>query len=329
MESPLQEQQHIISFSEALTNFIDGNVHKLIQLNKDGVIETIHPLLSELIGVEQIGCVGKPLKSIQFSADKLTSTENVTCLKSKEELQQKLLEQSTLNLEKDTLIAILAHDLINNLNAIQGFSSLLKDNFRSFNDEKIEKYLQVIDDSAMNASNLFEDTLKWIHTANGFMNFNPNEYNIATIIHEELLKLQHEISEKNIKVVVEIEPNAVVMCDSYMMKTVFHNLILNAIKFSFEGGEVRLKLTELETHHLISISDRGVGIQKEKIERVFEISENKSTLGTKNEKGTGLGLMICKEFIKKHQGFIKVQSEVGVGSQFQIMIPKLDSNFKN
>lgn len=318
------QQQKFNTFSNELKWFIEENLHYLIQIDDEGLIKSIHPFLCNLIGVPQSSCIGENIQNVQLSIDHLKSIQNNQhqVISTEEELMQNLEVLTKLNADKDKLIAILAHDLINHLNSILGFSALLKNNFRNFDADKNEKYIHIINHASKNAFNLFDDALKWIGYTNGLMNFNPKEHNLLNIFNEELLNFEDKITAKNIKICNEIELTDFVVCDLYMMKTVIRNLISNAIKFSYEGGEVHIAFTENRTHQFISISDKGIGISQEQINGIFDISENKSRPGTKKEKGTGLGLMICKEFIQKHHGTIKVQSEEGVGSEFKIVLPK-------
>jgi len=135
--------------------------------------------------------------------------------------------------------------------------------------------------------------------------------------------LNESAHQKSITIIKELPRNLLVFADKAMLSTILRNLITNAIKFTRPGGQINILADKKPDDIMISIADNGIGIKKETLGRLFRIDENTTTLGTQNEKGTGLGLILCKEFIEKHGGKIWVESEVGKGSTFSFNIPKL------
>ncbi|MBV5334323.1 MAG: HAMP domain-containing histidine kinase, partial [Sulfuricurvum sp.] len=155
------------------------------------------------------------------------------------------------------------------------------------------------------------------------MVFNPESIDIVALINQSTELLNAPAQQKSISIYSEIPVNLSVFADKAMISTILRNLISNAIKFTETGGKIIISTEQVPNELVVSVLDNGVGIKKESIGKLFRIDENYSTLGTQNEKGTGLGLLLCKEFIDKHGGRIGVESEPGKGSRFFFSIPKV------
>jgi signal transduction histidine kinase len=151
---------------------------------------------------------------------------------------------------------------------------------------------------------------------------------MVNLINEIVLLFSDMVKQKSIKIIKELPKTALLFADKAMINTVLRNLISNAIKFTNPGGEIKVTIHEKQNELLISVMDTGVGIKKDRFEELFQIDKNHSTQGTKNEKGTGLGLILCKEFIEKHEGKLWIESEVDKGSTFYFTIPN-DSRLNN
>ena len=239
--------------------------------------------------------------------------------------EQSLLESEAqlqeLNATKDKFFSIIAHDLKNPFNSIMGFSSILSEEANTLEKSKISEYSAVIQRSSKRAMDLLTNLLDWARSQTGRMKFSPEQLELRLLVDRETDLLKDAAYLKNISINNRIDEDTMIIADKSMIGAVMRNLVSNAIKFTQSGGKViisaKLKPDELE----MAVADNGIGINKESLERVFRIEENLTTAGTLNEKGTGLGLILCKEFIEKHGGKIWVESEVGEGSTFRFSIP--------
>ncbi len=227
-----------------------------------------------------------------------------------------------MNASKDKFFNIIAHDLRSPFSSILGFSNLLEEQMREKDYEGIEEYVSYIHKSANHAMTLIENLLDWSRSQTGKMEFKPEYIDLKDILDESLLSLNDAATQKSITLKTNMDKNVPVIADMTMTGIVFRNLISNAIKFSHPGGEVYISAEQKPEEIIISVRDKGVGIRKEDITKLFRIDTNHTTLGTKREKGTGLGLMLCKELIEKHEGKIWVESEEGKGSVFYFTLPK-------
>ena len=230
-------------------------------------------------------------------------------------------ELSELNHTKDKLFSIIGHDLGNQFNIILGFLEVLVSDFKKLDAEKVEYHLSNINKSAKHAFELLENLLTWAKMQTKLMQFNPEVFNVQTKITESIEMFEAACTKKNIKIEVTANEEILVNADLNMFSTVFRNLIANAIKFTHENGNISIEAKKKGDFCEITVTDDGVGILEEDIRKIFRIDSNHSTLGTKGEKGTGLGLILCKEFVEKHGGKIEVKSDVGKGSRFSFTLP--------
>ena len=259
---------------------------------------------------------GKTIKTYGVSQD---ITERI---KYEENLKKSEAELREINAAKDKFFSIIAHDLKSPFNSILGLSNLLVEQIQEKNTEGIEEYANIIQNSSQRAMDLLMNLLEWSRSQTGRMEFSPEYVEMVVLINVVLELLSDSAKQKSIAIRKELPRNMLVFVDKAMISTILRNLISNAIKFTRMGGQIVISAELKNTELIIAIRDNGVGIKKENIEKLFRIDENHSTLGTQNEKGTGLGLILCKEFIEKHDGKIWVESEVGKGSKFSFSIPK-------
>jgi signal transduction histidine kinase len=234
------------------------------------------------------------------------------------ELNRKLKE---LNATKDKFFSIIAHDLKSPFNSILGFSNLLESQIMEKDYQKVEEYARIIQTSSVRAMDLLMNLLEWSRSQTGRMVFKPEILMILPLINQATELLKASAQEKSITISAQLPENITVFADQAMIGTILRNLISNAIKFTYNSGKINISAEQTEEELMVSVRDNGVGIKPEDIEKLFRIDENRSTLGTQNEKGTGLGLILCKEFIEKHGGKIWVESTVGKGSNFYFTIP--------
>jgi two-component system, sensor histidine kinase and response regulator len=236
--------------------------------------------------------------------------------------REKLIE---LNATKEKLFSIISHDLKSSLGSILGITDLVLENFDDYQPDRIREIIVSIHQSSKNTYELLENLLDWARLQTGKLTRQIEKHDLTTNIHS-ICQLYSEIAKnKNITIQNNIISDITIYCDVDMTKTVLRNLISNAIKFTNSEGLVSLNFIESDSHVEIHVSDSGVGIEAENIPYLFSIEKNISTPGTKGEKGTGLGLMLCKELIEKQDGKIWVESEVGKGTTFKFTLPLNES----
>ena len=232
-----------------------------------------------------------------------------------------------LNATKDKFFSIIAHDLKNPFNLLLGLSELLKDSLEENGTTKQHQYIDKIYKSTKDTSKLLENLLIWARTQKGIIDFSPTEENIHSLVDKEVKLLNQLAEKKSISLINKIPDGLTVSVDKNMFSTIIRNLISNGIKYTHHGGTIEINsqsVKENNQHFIdVSVKDNGIGIPSEIQDKLFSISENISTEGTENETGTGLGLILCKEFVQKHSGKIWVESEVGKGSKFTFTIPTI------
>ncbi len=226
-----------------------------------------------------------------------------------------------LNASKDKFFSIISHDLKSPFNSILGFSEILAEQVKEKNLEAIEEYAEIIQNSSQHAMDLLSNLLEWSRSQTGRMEFNPRNIEISLLINEVTELLNDMAQQKSITILKELPQNVRVFVDKAMIDTILRNLISNSIKFTNPGGTIIVSTVQKQNELKVTVSDNGVGMNENTISKLFRIGENYSTKGTQNEMGTGLGLILCKEFIEKHGGKIWAESEVEKGSKFCFTIP--------
>ncbi len=236
-------------------------------------------------------------------------------------LRQQNIELQKNNADKDRFISLLAHDLRNPLSALIGFSDLLIKNINKYSTEEIKSKVEIINDSGKSAHNLLEDILIWVKAQVGRVPFRPEFIDFSSMCDNVIEKVKLNAQTKHINISYFFDQNIKIFADANMLATILRNLLTNAIKFTNEGGKIQIYAESSENEIIITVSDNGVGMVPELIETIFDISQNQSKAGTAKEKGSGLGLHLCKEFVEQHGGRIWVNSKVGEGSEFKFSLP--------
>jgi signal transduction histidine kinase len=257
----------------------------------------------------------KPVKFIGVNMDISDFKKAELAIK---ENERKLLQ---LNADKDRFISIIGHDLKNPFNNILGFSEILTEDIRNLNLDEIEDIAKNINKSARITNKLLEDILMWARTQQGKIPFKPQNFSFEEICNDAVEILKPNAIAKNIALNFNTSEGLTVYADSDMLKTILRNLVSNAIKFTNSGGKITINAEQTNSSITISVSDNGIGISPDDLVKLFDISEVLTTKGTAKETGTGLGLLLCKEFVEKHGGKIWVESEVGKGSDFKFTLP--------
>jgi two-component system sensor histidine kinase/response regulator len=239
----------------------------------------------------------------------------------KYELESQRDQLRKLNARKDRLFSIIAHDLKNPFQSIMGFSEILKDDFNSLTKQQIEEYLECIHQSSSAAYDLLFNLLEWARAQTNTIKFNPVQLGIRNLVEENMDLVCVHARNKNIQLLNHVEPELQAMADPNMLQTVLRNLVANAVKYTSEGGTISVSGSQGEDHVEISVEDTGVGIPEEKIKTLFSVEKGRSTPGTAGETGTGLGLLVCHEFLELNKGSIRVKSKPGKGSVFTVSLP--------
>ena len=237
------------------------------------------------------------------------------------QLQQYANDLKKLNADKDRFIKILAHDLKNPFNSLLGFSDLLVKNIYKYDKEKIETQLKTINQTIHKTYHLLEDILQWTNSQSGNLEIEPRLINLNKICNEQIEHIRNHADTKQIAVNYFETENIQLYADTNILKTILRNLIINAVKFTSTNGQIAVYAEKADKYAIITVSDNGNGISEENISKLWSITERITTEGTDGEKGTGFGLLLCKEFVEKHGGQIWVESEVGKGSDFKFTLP--------
>ena len=246
--------------------------------------------------------------------------------KAEEEINLKNEQLQAINAEKDKFFSIIAHDLRGPLSAFVAATQILTEEIQTMEIEEIKDITLSMKTSASNIYSLLENLLEWSRLRRGGMDFVPVKLNLKKIIGESIAVLSESASKKGIEIETTIPDKLEILADNHMFESVIRNLISNAIKFTTQGGKVKVTAHSKEDHSTeIKISDSGIGISPGLISRLFQINEKTSRPGTDGEPSTGLGLLLCKEFIEKHGGKIWVESEVGLGSTFSFSIKQYEN----
>jgi len=222
---------------------------------------------------------------------------------------------------KDKFFSIIAHDLRSPFNTLLGFSELLLKEYDNRDPEENKEMIIHIFNSAVHGFDLLNNLLEWSRSQTGRIEYEPQDFSLTDLIRQNILLISDAAYKKNIEVQNEITEYILAFGDRRMINTVVRNLISNALKFTKPGGEIVLSHKKENEFIEVTVSDTGVGIKEENISKLFRLEESISTPGTDKEQGTGLGLILCKEFVEKNGGEIWVESKIGEGSKFIFSLP--------
>ncbi len=226
-----------------------------------------------------------------------------------------------LNSDKDRFISILAHDLRSPFNSLLGLTELLSEKLQELPPEEIKTIVTSINNTAQKTFALLEDTLLWASVQSQKITYSPVFTNIDDIIKEVKEILEPVAQFKNIALVYDSNDKHHANVDIYMFKAILRNLISNAIKFTNQQGKIKISASHIDNNTVVKVTDNGVGMKQEIIDKLFSYSPSNSSKGTDNEAGTGLGLMLCKDFVDKHSGKIWIESTPGKGTTVSFSIP--------
>nr|WP_321410249.1 PAS domain S-box protein [uncultured Carboxylicivirga sp.] len=291
----------------SIQNLTPENPYSEVELRvvlKDGSVRWLHRLDRALIDSN-----GKIFEFQSVAMD-------ITTVKQTEDNLKKL------NNTKDKLFSIIAHDVKNPFNSILGFATLLRKNIDQYSKDQIKEYVERILSSSENLYKLLDDLLIWAKSQLGHMTVSKQKMQLSSLVLEAFDSFAIQANEKGVKLINDVDSEIYVEADMEMMRFVIRNLVHNGIKFTDSEGKVTCSCFTNGSYEILSIKDTGIGIKPQKLANLFDIGEFMATAGTAQEKGTGIGLNLSRELVEKNGGKIKVDSEVGVGTEFKVYLPK-------
>lgn len=264
------------------------------------------------------------------STNAVLARKNKEITGQKEKLEQLNKEMKELNAAKDKFFSIIAHDLKNPLSSFRDASEMMSDSFAVLEKEEIKEFIDEFKKTSKNIYNLLENLLQWSRSQTGRIDFKPTNIDLGRLADNTVSLLATYAEKKGLSLVNEIPEDILCYADPNMITTVLRNLISNAIKFTEKGGCIIIKSEGPQKGiYIVTVADSGIGISKEDIQKLFKIDVYHTTAGTSSEKGTGLGLILCKEFVEINDGKIWVESTPGCGSQFKFTLPVAEGQSDN
>lgn len=240
-----------------------------------------------------------------------------------EQLYKNNEELNKLIASKDKFFSIIAHDLKGPVGNLNSFLNFMTSQYENISKEEFKKDLSLLENASQKIKDLLENLLTWARSQKGDIQYKPENYSLTKLIQANMMLLESSAANKKISVINQVPEEMKGFFDYQMITTVIRNLISNAIKYTKSNGQITISGKEKDGFVEICVEDNGVGMSKEVCENLFKIDvKHFSTEGTGGEKGTGLGLILCKEFVDKHLGEMLVESEIGKGSKFKFTIPR-------
>ncbi len=275
--------------------------------------------------------VGKMYQKMVREMKKITRIGDVNykkLLDANDQIQKQKNELEELNVQlmeakatQDKLYSIIAHDLRNPLQFLLFTTDVLHSDYENMDEDAIRSYIGKVFKTVQNMSDLLENLLQWSMSQYGKLECRPRPINFNRLVNEILVFFDETAEKKEISLLSEVDDNISVFADEDMIKSVLRNLVSNALKFTAPCGTVTILAHEQQGAVVTRVKDTGQGIPQEKLDTLFKIGLNYTTDGTAKEKGTGLGLILCKELVEKNNGGINVESEMGKGSSFVFSLP--------
>lgn len=295
---------------EGITNAINrANLYRYIPKpwDKDDLILTVREAVRSFLQEEEIK---------QKNAELLTINENLEHLVVE---RTAALEQA--NATKDKFFSIIAHDMKDNFGGLLGYTEMLSTEYDRFGEEEKHTMVNTIGDLSQQLYKLLQNLLEWANIQTGNMDFKPSNFPLNAFILDEFTLLKNYTDAKGQTLLFKQSGEVMVFGDESMVSSVLRNVVLNAVKFTPPKGAIEVSVSTSDKFATITVEDNGVGISPENLKRLFKVNESVKTYGTNQESGTGLGLILCKEFIEKNGGSISLASETGVGTTVTINLP--------
>lgn len=303
------------SLSLKNNDFIYLIIHELPEKDEVKVEEQkkeIAPVFS-LFTTKEDNLLDDDLNLLEQNAKDLVYMSNKLA-ESEEKLKQ-------LNASKDRFFSIISHDLKNSFFAVMGLSKILADPENNDSNEKKLETAQMLNNSSKKLYSFLENLLSWARIQRGEMEYNPGEFELYEIAAEVTYLYRTKADQNGVELINKVGKDNIVFCDQNMVKTILRNLVSNAINFTRPNGSVNIDVKKSDEETYIFVNDTGIGISEENIDKLLRIDKKHIEPGVNGEKGTGLGLILCKEFIEKHNGKIWIESQIGVGSKFIFTLP--------
>lgn len=327
-------------FLEGKPNLLFGELLELFGKRKDNFIFHLELELNEIIlnNERLIVCIARDVTNkINYEGEltKLIEELQVT----KEYIEQnanefqlvnfKLVESEErleiLNANKDRFFSIIAHDLKGPFQSLLGYSELLKDSASDFSVDEIMEFSSSLHNSALNLFKLLENLLNWSSIQRGKINYEPKIIDLKELVFNNFELISPRAKMKEVILINNVNTSFIAFCDENMLDTVIRNLLSNAIKFTKKDCSIAINIQDYGSNSIrIEIKDTGLGMTNEVKQKLFNLGTKVTTLGTENEVGTGLGLLLCKEMVELNKGKIWIESELGIGSSFFFTVPKTE-----
>jgi signal transduction histidine kinase len=308
----IQYQYEIAKREVENEHLVKQNLSKELELSKKNLFLYILAGVLLLILIQVIFLVNK--NRIKRAANEKLEKQNDLIKVQKNEL-------ITLNASKDKFLSILAHDIKNPLSTLFGISELLLSDYDKLSEEELKVFVKDIHTLADNLYEIIDTLLTWSMSQSGMITYRPKSFVIDDLCRKSANTLQAVAKQKEIRIVCDAENQITVFADENMILSVLHNLINNAIKFSYHGTDILIKVRKVDGKAEISVADTGIGLSDENQSKIFRYDQHFLNKGTAGESGTGLGLILCKDFVEKNEGKIHVISELRKGSTFVFTLP--------
>jgi signal transduction histidine kinase len=252
----------------------------------------------------------------------VTVCEDITQVKLAEEALRRSEERMReLNAMKDRFFSIVAHDMKSSLSVLVGYAEMLARFFDDMSGPNLQEVIRHVYDSSVSLHRLLENLLDWARAQSNRIDYRPFRFDLRPIVQECISQLSPQAAAKQIQVSSQIPDDTTVFADQNMLAAVIRNLLSNGVKYTEKGGEVKVTARGTGDEVEVAVADTGIGIDPPVRDALFQVDTPSSTPGTANESGTGLGLILCREFVSRHGGRIWVESELGRGSTFTFTLP--------
>ena len=314
----MQDERRIVETRKGIVNLIEhefllNGVEQWVSTNKMPLIDQD----GNCIGTFGISKDVTYIKKLEIEAQRQAGE-----LRHRElELKTKEEEQRLLNQQKIKFFSVFSHDIKNPLHSLSGFVQLLSDNYDNYDDVKRKKILSNLNKITENFQALIINLLDWSRSQLNNISINKESLNIQDILKEITELYTFQQNQKYISVFTNVAPDVEVIADKYIVQTVFRNLYSNALKFSHPGGKIEITATKGDSELFVRFTDNGIGMSRTEVDKLFALGDSVSRMGTLNEKGTGLGLIVSQEFLHRCNGHITVESTVDEGSVFTVRLP--------